>query len=654
MAAEYFQLGGYEINRQSSAFMEAETADPEISPARVFVWADETVLAESSSLTAAQKGEREAREKNWLQRFSVEMRTAPGVPAYFLVPQRLGLSSQFISDATRILKGGVRVPSQFFDAGYRYDEGGKRARASVTGSIFETAAKLKRVPQAFFRRHGLGDSEKVSMQGDVVAYLQAWIAKTEQGSRFCLIEGSAGSGKTVAFNALATNAYRAFMEHKLRQGKENGRGGNARRPIMFLPHHLRATGEVGHIADIMAAAADTDMAAPVTPHQFRWLLANGFTLWMFDGLDEFYEGSEGFFDELASALDAPDSCACIIVCTRDSLLTSSEAMRAFVQSRLAGKGASEILELAPWDEAAWRVLAAQEFGEGAMAQKFVSLLANSPVMAELARLPYYCSVLVERFKTGGKLPSSEFELLDTVFESMIGREHDKAIFRWSDFADEDLLCEVLEEEVEKAGGLPADTAKARQLIAELLDRHGRENLIELLMALAHSYRRTDTQSEPGWVLDSLDLKELTDKSYVANELDGAGPSEETRSRKLTVLVQFAFFGAGRRGGTVDFTHPILADYLAGRYALILLRRHAGAFARQSQPRPSDYANPKAAIQQAVGTAPLETGSIFFQYIAQEAAKDAGLKAFLKAMGDVSFERPNAAAFMREISAILER
>jgi enamine deaminase RidA (YjgF/YER057c/UK114 family) len=214
---------------------------------------------------------------------------------------------------------------------------------------------------------------------------------------------------------------------------------------------------------------------------------------------------------------------------------------------------------------------------------------------------------------------------------MIGREHDKAIFRWGDFADEDLLCEVLEEEVGKAGGLPADTAKARQTIAELLDRHGRDNLIELLMALAHSYHRTDAQSEPGWVLDSLDLKELTGKSYMANELDGSGPTEEARLRKLTVLVQFAFLGSGRRAGTVDFTHPILADYLAGRYALILLRRHASAFARLPQPRSSDYVNPKAAIQQAVGTAPLETGSIFFQYIAQEAAKDGGLKAFLKAM-----------------------
>ena len=47
-------------------------------------------------------------------------------------------------------------------------------------------------------------------------------------------------------------------------------------------------------------------------------------------------------------------------------------------------------------------------------------------------------------------------------------------------------------------------------------------------------------------------------------------------RRLTALVQFAFFGAGRHAGTVDFTHPILAGYLAARYALILLRRGAAS------------------------------------------------------------------------------
>jgi hypothetical protein len=80
MASEYYRLGGYQITRQTPAFFEAETADPDASPARVLVWADDTILAESQSLNPAQRAEREERERAWLQRFSVEMRAAPGVP----------------------------------------------------------------------------------------------------------------------------------------------------------------------------------------------------------------------------------------------------------------------------------------------------------------------------------------------------------------------------------------------------------------------------------------------------------------------------------------------------------------------------------------------------------------------------------------------
>jgi hypothetical protein len=645
MASEYYRLGGYRITRQTPAFFEAETADPNASPARVFVWADDALLAESQSLSAAEKAEREAREKGWLQRFSVEMRAAPGVLGYFLVPQRRGLSTQFISDATKVLRGGVRVPIQFFDQEYRYDEGGKRAKASVAGAVFESAARLKRVPQPFFRRSGLAESEKEPVQGDLVTHLEGWLAKAGEGPRFCLIDGSAGGGKTVAFNALATSAYKAFIERKLRQGKEGeADSGTAGRPVIFLPQHLRSTGDAGHIDDVMAAAADTDMAAPITPERFRWLLANGFSLWMFDGLDEFYEGSKGFFNELAAILDKSGSRACILICTRDSLLTSSAALRAFVETRLAGRSQdTEILELAPWGETAWNTIAAIELGQGAKAQKFVTALARSPITAELARLPFYCSVLIERFRDDGDLPASEFALLDTIFERMISREHGKAVFRWQDFVDEDLLSDAIEEEIGKAGGPGASDAKTRLAVAGLLDEQGKENVTELLAALAHIHRRAEAAAISSGGLEAPDIKELTDSAYIKNDMQ-----REEHVRRLTALVQFAFFGAGRRAGTVDFTHPILADYLAARYALILLRRGAAALPRRDELRPSEMNLPKAALQQAVGTAPLDTSSIFFRYIAAEAAKDGELREFLKTMSGVTFDRPVVSAFMQAI------
>lgn len=52
MATEYFRLGGYQITREASDFVEAEAAGPEVSPSRVLVWADDTLLSESPALAA--------------------------------------------------------------------------------------------------------------------------------------------------------------------------------------------------------------------------------------------------------------------------------------------------------------------------------------------------------------------------------------------------------------------------------------------------------------------------------------------------------------------------------------------------------------------------------------------------------------------------
>ncbi len=647
MAVEYFQLGGYWITRQSPDFFDAETEDPDGAPARVLIWADDAVHDSSASLGSDEKAQREARELKWLQRFAREMKDTPGAIGYFLVPQRLGLSAQFVAAATKRLRGGIRVPVEFFDTAYRADEGGRKAKSSVAGAVFEEAARIKRVPQPFFRRQGLGENGKSPVQGDIVGYLKTWIAGAGERPRFCLIDGSAGAGKTVAFNALATYAHQAFIELKRRQGRESETGGTAARPIVFLPQHLRGEGKIGRIDDIIAAANATDMAAPVTPDQLRWLLVNGFNLWMFDGLDEFYEGSEGFFGHIKAALDMPGSRACILICTRDSLLTSSAAMRGFVESRLGTAGDTEILELAPWDESAWRTIAAIEFGEGAKAQKFVSLLTASPIVADLAQLPFYCSVLIELFRNGGTLPASEFELLDTVFERMIEREHGKAIFRWQEFVDEDLLSAAIEEEIGKTGGLQADDARTRKLVAGLLDEQGKENVAELLSALAHAYHRLDTKGGAEAGLDVPGIEALTDISYIANDL-----TRDAQLRRLNTLVHFAFFGAGRRAGSVDFTHPILAGYLAARYALFLLRRGMAALPERTAWRPSDYAIPRAAVQQAIGTATLDPDSIFLQYILREIGEDRELADFLKSMAGQPFERENVTAFMAAVLAAL--
>ena len=100
------------------------------------------------------------------------------------------------------------------------------------------------------------------------------------------------------------------------------------------------------------------MAQAVEPEQLRWLLKQGFAVWMFDGLDEFYADEKNdFLPFLEAELADPDSQAQILICARDSLLSSSERVRGFIERQLARGGAVEIYELAPWGADAWAEIA---------------------------------------------------------------------------------------------------------------------------------------------------------------------------------------------------------------------------------------------------------------------------------------------------------
>ena len=104
------------------------------------------------------------------------------------------------------------------------------------------------------------------------------------------------------------------------------------------------------------------------------------------------------------------------------------------------------------------------------------------------------------------------------------------------------------------------------------------------------------------------------------------------SGSLTLLVQFAFFGPARQPGAIDFTHHILADYLAGRYAVRLLRSVTGRPARparRARAALAEATRPISAFRQAIGTAPFAAGSLFHRTIAREIAQDAALRALVQ-------------------------
>jgi hypothetical protein len=615
----------------------------------VLVWSDDTALAPARELTATERAERDTREEALLAAFRKEMAAAPGAVGYYLVAGTRGLSATFAKTAPTVLQGGIRVPVQFFDADYKADSARGGKVRSALGMILDQAARTRRAAQPFLIRRGLATQNCAPGGADLVEHLETVLRDAGRGARVRFIDGAAGSGKTVAFNALLHASFEEFKEakagHILR-----------RRPIAFLPEHIRGEA-IGYVDDVLDAAVDADMAQAVEPEQLRWLLKQGFASWMLDGLDEFYAGDNDFFAFLEAELADPASQAQILICTRDSLLSSNAAMRGFLERQLKRGSAVEVYELAPWGPKAWEEIAWLELEQGRDATKgskkvmqFVSALQASPTLADLARLPFYCTVMLDAYKAGKGMPKDELELLQSIVDRMVEREHGKDIFRWRDFVDVEALAAAIDEAtVGEQGSAAAKGADTRAMLAEVLDGEGRGALFELIEGLAHQHRRHPSAAADSGALDVDDLRGFYGRVYASADL--ADPEVE---RLLTLLVQFAFFGPARQPGAIDFTHHILADYLAGRFAVRLLRSVIDRPAFAGEPGVgsglADATRHISVFRQAIGTAPYAAGSLFHRTIAREMAQDAALRGLVDSLRGADPGRSNVAAALKALAS----
>lgn len=582
-ACRAFLLAGrHPVLRESEGFVETDGGDHS-----VFVWVIEAHRPPRSDMSVEAHARYDAEEASLLAGFEATMSGArKGSVGYLLTPSRRGFRQEFVSRATERLSapgrpGGLRVPVEFFDAAYRHElTSGDPNRRSAFQRINVQARTTRRVPQRFVSSRGGGGE-------DVVAMLARALAATPTEARLWILDGSAGGGKTVAFNALAEHRYRAFLDAK-------GRGVTSARPIAFDPMHLRGRlpeDPGSRVHDLVASLIATDLADVVTPDQFEWLLVNGHSTWMFDGLDEVYAGDASFFHKVASLMDEPDSVAQIVLCTRDSLLTTSEHVRAFVADSEATGRHVDILTLSPWDEAAWRHLAwihleAERDGaqDSPRVEAFVQHLAESSVLRELAALPFYCRELVrmedERHGIGG-----DFDVLSRIVQRMLDREWDKDLFGVDDFVAYDDLPDVDQ--------LPKGE-RARLLSS--VRAAGQNAVLDIVQSIAHArQRRRETAGHL-----PVELVQMIATEHSAIDLG----SPDGRNA-LLALVQFAFFGAGANDDTFAFAHPNVADFLAARHAVQMIRESTDA----------------ASIREAVGTLTVPPGSVFVRFLAHSVWND---------------------------------
>ncbi|HRD78798.1 MAG TPA: hypothetical protein PK264_23150, partial [Hyphomicrobiaceae bacterium] len=434
------------------------------------------------------------------ERIAASFATLPAVGAatssFLLVPETGGLSRDMLA----VLKAHgiqVRVPVQFFDTPYKWEpaEFGTQSGADAA-SVFHEFAKgserlmSSRVAQPFHALSGLGEQRGGFQSGpDLVEHLVEELTTPAVRPRLIVVAGAAGAGKSVAFAALFARLHAHFLGEK-RHHRSAGR------PVLFLPQHIQEQ-QVSSLAGLLSAVASTDAAQPTSPDLMRWLNAAGRTIWMFDGLDEFFSGESDFLPAIEEQI-APERRGRIVICTRDSLLTSSSGLAALLDRhvRTAGQGTVAIYEVDRWQRPSQRALAYQrlegrapvrlEAADPPKVAAFLKHLDASPAAAELATLPFYCSLMLGAAaqRGSGIAPLTEQDLLAEAVDGMIDREAEKlsggeAGFAWDVFSGAETFAD-LAEIVEKMGHERFSNVLERGHIHAVLRQIGRDRLVELV------------------------------------------------------------------------------------------------------------------------------------------------------------------------------
>ena len=544
-----------------------------------------------------------------------------GHQAFFVTSTLAGLSTAFRHKANE-LGVGVRVPVQFFDTPYKIDGDeafgagrGAEARSVFADFVRDSRAMIAaRVPQPFVALSSLGAARGGFASGsDLLPALVAELAEPPAAPSITIIIGNAGAGKSCLFAALFDALNRHFAAEKRAQRL-------ASRPILFLPAHIR-NAQVKSVDGLLAAVAATDAASATGPQLMRWLNSNGLTTWMFDGLDEFFAGEADFAAALEASL-APESRARIVICVRDSLLTSSTALRTLIDRHIDG-GGIRIYELARWDRRAQRMLAWQRYekrmpADDATAEPpdvaaFLAARDRHPAIAELATLPYYCDLLLGLAAEKRDAAVDEFDLIATAVDGLIDREAAKLEvgelgFEWDVFSGADAFVEATDLVAEFGTGA-FNAAPERARLIEALKTIGRDRLVELIEGLAHRMRMFEPYPNEGQGLSVDELRQMASFYVDVGLMPGLEP------RVLLALIQLAFFGPGAEKGHVRFAHEIIADFLAARYAVALIRAH---------PENADV------LGQALGIRRDLDRSICFRYLLHELKPETELCAMLAA------------------------
>ena len=333
-----------------------------------------------------------------------------------------GFSRDFL-DQCDVLHVNRRVPIQFFDSPFRYEESSEVHSAIKTLLQFSLASRIKQ-PFEFVTN---GDDS--NGEDDLLEHLwQEYRTGAEPGIR--IVVGPAGVGKTWLFRSLFAQLYSQFQEQKRRLEVFP-------RPIPLIPEYVHRAGSL-RTRDVLRSFIQSEVASPVGQPTFEWMLLNRYAVWLFDGLDELYAEDKDFFLDLTDLLTREKSQANILVCARESLLASCETFFQFMDD-FSDDPHIRVYKLKRWDQESKRQYA-RLYLDTPEDSNFLSYISSTDSIRELSSLPFYCDMLRQNFEQGKQEDFiDEFDLMEFIVLQMIEREKEKGLIREDDFQRNGLI-----------------------------------------------------------------------------------------------------------------------------------------------------------------------------------------------------------------------
>ena len=403
LVAGYLTADGYIVQQRDRAReVIGERPGPARTRERIYVWVPEVTSGQSFR----------NQEGPYLERFRRANESHPSASKMLVVPSLNGLSTDFRSQAYRTHRVGVRVPVQFFDTEFKWEHDDTLASTARSIKVAGGKVDATRTEQPFTA------SGRYAGEGsDLVSELFSRFHGYPRQTGIHIVQGPAGIGKSFLFSSLYARLHDAFLTDKRDQRTSWAR------PLPLVPEYDPGQQRLNGLLTVFM---QTELERLIPPSLFHWMLANGQSLWMLDGLEEIMARDDEFSQIILDSFTQPnvEGVPTILICLRDSLMNTNSSIKEFCSEY---EDYTTVYTLKRWQQPSITAFAGQAVTEG-KSREFVRGISSSTELSDLASLPYYCKLLADEFNERGFRDSHSAEsLIENALVGMIRREYEKGL-----------------------------------------------------------------------------------------------------------------------------------------------------------------------------------------------------------------------------------